>query len=94
MKTQRSEIAKYLVKVRHSITSAEAVDKFGCYRLSARIQELKDMGFSITMTVKSSPNRYGYNSNFAEYRMANTNHNRNLYREIYESTRTPDKLNA
>jgi hypothetical protein len=45
-KTQREQIAKYLATGR-SITALEALDKFKCNRLAARIHELKKMGRDI-----------------------------------------------
>jgi hypothetical protein len=45
-KTQREQIVKYLLSGR-SITALEALNKFGCMRLGARIYELKKMGRDI-----------------------------------------------
>lgn len=45
-KTQREEIAKYL-KSGKSLTALEALNKFGCMRLGARIWELKKEGRQI-----------------------------------------------
>lgn len=47
-----------------TLTPLEALDKFGCFRLSARIKNIKDAGFNvITEMVKSGKKR------FASYRM-------------------------
>jgi cell division protein FtsB len=45
-KTQREQIVKYLLTGR-SLTALEALQKFGCMRLGARIYELKQMGRDI-----------------------------------------------
>lgn len=44
---QTDKVLKYIV-VHGSITSAEAFQAIGCMRLSARIWDLKHMGFNIT----------------------------------------------
>lgn len=48
MKTdsQNAKILKHLKK-HGSITPLEALTKYGCFRLSARIYQLKSLGFSI-----------------------------------------------
>lgn len=45
--TQIDKVLKYIV-VHGSITSAEAFNAFGCTRLSARVWDLRHMGFNIT----------------------------------------------
>lgn len=44
--TQNQQVLSYL-KTGKVITPLEALDMFGCFRLSARIYELKDMGWPI-----------------------------------------------
>lgn len=44
--TQNQAILKHL-KAGKSITALEALSKFGCLRLSARILEIKQMGYNI-----------------------------------------------
>ena len=61
-------IADHLVKY-GSISSIEAIELFGCTRLSARISDLRKAGWNITSEMASGKNRYGHNSNFAVYRM-------------------------
>jgi len=46
METQKNEIRKYLEKGK-SITAIEALRRFGCFRLAARISNLKDEGMDI-----------------------------------------------
>ena len=44
--TQTEQIVKHLNR-RGSITPLEALEKFGCFRLAARILELRESGLSI-----------------------------------------------
>jgi len=46
MKNQKDQILNHL-KEGKQITPIEALDAFGCFRLSARIYELKDSGWPI-----------------------------------------------
>lgn len=61
--TQASEILKYL-QTGASITPLEALQKFGCFRLGARIWDLRHQGHDIvkTMTTKNG-------KTFASYRL-------------------------
>ena len=44
--TQKNEIKSHL-KMGFRITAIDALDKFGCFRLAARIKDLKDEGMEI-----------------------------------------------
>ena len=44
--TQTNEIKTYL-KMGYRITAIDALQKFGCFRLAARIKDLKDQGMEI-----------------------------------------------
>ena len=46
MKTQNEQIKAYLSKGK-SITPLDALNKFGCFRLSARISDLREEGLKI-----------------------------------------------
>ena len=46
MKTQNDKIKAYLTKGK-AITPIDALNKFGCLRLSARIKDLRDGGLHI-----------------------------------------------
>ena len=59
--SQRKLILDYL-RVTGSITPIDALEQLGCFRLSARIKELRDMGYDIR-TVKE--HRYG--KHYARY---------------------------
>jgi hypothetical protein len=44
--TQTQQIATYLKKG-HSLTSIDALEKFGVFRLAARVKDLRDQGLKI-----------------------------------------------
>lgn len=50
-----------------SITQAEAVTEYGCYRLGARIWDLKAQGVPIKSETVTGKNRYGERTCFARY---------------------------
>lgn len=64
--TQKEMILKHMQEV-GSITPAEAVKEYGCYRVAARIFELKNEGYDISSTMKSEINRLGKTVSFSEY---------------------------
>ena len=53
-----------------SITQNEADDEYGIKRLSARINELRNLGYPIKTDMISCKNRRGNISNFAKYSLA------------------------
>ena len=61
-KSQKTRILEYLEE-HGSITQAEAVERFRCYRLSARISELKDDGHNI-ITESEPNNGYGRHARY------------------------------
>ena len=63
---QQNRIIRYLLDNK-SITSLEAMQELGVYRLSARISELKQKGYSINKKSVKGINRYGETIRFAEY---------------------------
>lgn len=64
--SQNQMILDYLNKY-GSITQAEAADRFGCWRLGARIWDLKHMGHQIRRTMVQSTNRFGAPVSYAKY---------------------------
>jgi hypothetical protein len=48
--SQKAEILQFL-KTKRSLTPLEALRKFGCFRLAARIEELRDDGHRIHTTM-------------------------------------------
>lgn len=61
--SQTTQILNHL-KLGTSLTPIEALELYGCFRLSARIYDLKDNGWPIRCEVKELPNgkRVGYYS--------------------------------
>jgi hypothetical protein len=56
MKTQNEQIKAYLNKGK-SITPMDALNKFGCFRLSARIKNLRDEGLKIATNYVTKGNK-------------------------------------
>jgi hypothetical protein len=52
-----------------SITSAQAMEDLGCYRLASRISELRSEGYMIRKTTATARNRYGEKTHFAKYEL-------------------------
>lgn len=50
--SQKTEILEYL-KSGKSITPLEALSMFGCFRLAARISEIRDIGLNEGFTIKT-----------------------------------------
>ena len=67
MKSQSDKIAALLNKGR-TITPLQALDKFDCFRLSARIKNLRDAG----MNIQTIPCRTISGKNIAKYKLAAT----------------------
>lgn len=55
-----------------SITQAEAIAEYGCYRLAARIADLKAAGHNISSRIETGKNRYGERISFARYTLEGT----------------------
>lgn len=60
--TQVERIKKHLEKGK-AITAIEALEKFGCFRLAARISDLRNDGMNIKTTIVKTKN----NSSIARY---------------------------
>ena len=67
-KTQEQKVLKYL-ETHRGITQAQAIDKLGIYRLSARIYRLREAGYQIITNRKDVTNRFGETCHIAEYRL-------------------------
>jgi hypothetical protein len=50
MKTQKQQIQAYLTKGK-SLTPIDALTKFGCFRLAARISDLRNEGLNIATKI-------------------------------------------
>lgn len=53
-----------------SITSLEAMNEYGIMRLASRINDLRAQGIAIVSEVASGKNRYGEDTHFSVYRLA------------------------
>jgi hypothetical protein len=69
MQSQCASILKWLSEGK-PLTPLMALDKFGCFRLAARIKNLKDDGHAITSNMITVTNRDGGTSKVAEYRLS------------------------
>ena len=52
-----------------SITSLEAMQKYGIMRLASRITDLRRRGIAITRQIVKGKNRYGEVTSYAAYRL-------------------------
>ena len=68
--TQCGQILDYLMQG-HTITQAEAITLFGCYRLGARIYDIKGQGFDIRREMEQGTNRFGEPVRYARYWLKN-----------------------
>ncbi len=50
-----------------SITSAQAMEEYGIYRLASRVSDLRKLGFPIEREMVKGKNRYGEKVSFAKY---------------------------
>lgn len=66
MQNDRTLILTHMIKY-GSITQDEANEAYGIKRLSARINELRNMGYAIKTDMIACRNRRGSVSNFAKY---------------------------
>ena len=71
-KSQSNKILDYL-KHHKSISQAVAVEKFDCYRLSARIFDLRDEGHEISKRMVCKKNKEGNTVRYAEYSLVSEN---------------------
>lgn len=53
-----------------AISQREAIEQYGCYRLGARIFDLRAAGMDIITETGTGRNRYGKPVKFAVYRLA------------------------
>lgn len=74
MKGSKLRILAYINK-NGSITSMDAFKELGITRLSARIKELREMGYDIRTVMMESENRYGEPVRFGLYRLVGDKNN-------------------
>lgn len=70
--TQCERVLQYMQDF-GSINPMQALGDLGCYRLGARIYDLRQGGHHITRRMVSAKNRYGESVSYAEYRLADNN---------------------
>lgn len=60
--SSESQCAKirYWLESGHTLTSIEALQMFGCFRLASRIHDLRDRGVNIAKTMIYGPNGKRY----------------------------------
>ena len=68
MNNQAEMILRYMQDC-GTITPLDAMREFGCMRLAARISDLRAAGFKISREFKTTENRYGNTTTYAEYRL-------------------------
>ena len=71
MQTQNDMILRHL-RAFGSISPKEALELYGCMRLSARINDLKRQGFAIKAGRETARNRRGEKVTYARYYMGVT----------------------
>ena len=76
-RTQNNKILQHLLNC-HSITPIEALEKFGCFRLGARIFELRKKGFIIDTNHVDN----GKGNKFAKYTLIHNEPMLGAVREI------------
>lgn len=67
--SQRKAIEKFLL-AGNSLTALQALNRFGCARLAARIDDLRNAGMPIESVPLMVTNREGKRVRVAEYRLA------------------------
>ena len=67
--TQNEKILKFMMTHKNGITPLQAMDHFGCMRLSGRIHDLREMGYTISSELVEVKNRYGEKCRVARYRL-------------------------
>lgn len=67
--TQCQRIIDYIRQF-GSISTLEAFNDLGVARLASRIHDLKRQGYNITSETKTSKNRFGENTSFKVYKLA------------------------
>jgi hypothetical protein len=65
MKTQKQQIEAYLTKGK-SLTPIDALTKFGCFRLAARIADLRNEGLNIATKIVTKKGK-----SYASYTLCN-----------------------
>lgn len=67
--TQNEMIIDYLKTHDKGLSPKEAIDLFGCMRLSGRIHQLKKLGYPIKTEFETKKNRFGKKVTYARYKL-------------------------
>jgi hypothetical protein len=67
MKSQNEMVLNHLK--RKPLTPLEAIQKYGIHRLSARIYDLKRLGYQIDSTIVEKLNRFGKKVKVSKYEL-------------------------
>lgn len=62
--SQNKEILRYLQTHKRGITPIDALQKFGCFRLSARISDLREKGYDIRTDMEDNKNNRGRHARY------------------------------
>ena len=67
--TQCEKILKFMETHKNGITPLQAMNQFGCMRLTSRIHDLRNQGYNISSTRVDVKNRYGETCSVSQYRL-------------------------
>ena len=76
----QNEVVLRLLLDNRSITSLEAMNKYGIMRLGARVYDLKKQGYPIKTYLRVGKSQNGESMVYAEYRMERREEARRLWR--------------
>ena len=76
----QNEVELRLLLDNRSITSLEAMNKYGIMRLGARVYDLKKQGYPIKTFLRIGKSRNGESMVYAEYRMERVEEARRRWR--------------
>lgn len=62
--SQNNQILRYLQTHKRGLTPIDALNKFGCFRLSARIADLRGLGWDIRTDREKNKNNDGYHARY------------------------------
>lgn len=65
--TQAQRILNYMQTHKKGISPIDALEKFGCFRLSGRIFELREAGYDIVTNIEETTNKDGETKRYARY---------------------------
>ena len=66
--TQYDRVLDHLARNK-KLSQKQAINLYGCYRLSAVIHRLRKDGYNISTNFKSGKNRFGDTVSWAEYKL-------------------------